>query len=67
MTAIDRTEALLDAEAALSSAVEVFVRILGPERGPEVASAIVAERIRQLAVRRQVVSSLARESCEVHP
>lgn len=61
MTAHERTEALIQAEGDLSSAVSTIVRALGPERGAEVATALVSERLRQLAARRQVIASLARE------
>ncbi len=64
MTATDRTEALIQAEGDLSTAVSTIVRVLGPERGAEVATALVAERLRQIATRRQVIVSLAREA---HP
>jgi len=61
MTAHERTEALIQAEGDLSAAVSTIVRVLGPDRGAEVATALVAERLRRHAACRQMIASLARE------
>ncbi len=62
MTDPDRTEALIVAESDLTSAVATFVRVLGPERGAEVVTEIVRERVRAATIRRQVIASLAAEA-----
>lgn len=64
MTATDRTEILIDAEASLTSAIDAFTRALGPSRGAEVVAEIVRERLDRVRVRRQVVAALAREAAQ---
>lgn len=64
MTATDRTEILIEAEAALTSAVDAFTRALGPARGAEAVSEIVRERLDRVRARRQVVVALAREAAQ---
>ena len=60
----EKNELLIEAEAKLSSATEIFVRLLGSERGQEVAIGFIEERVRTLAARRKVVLSLVREAVQ---
>ena len=58
----DASEQLLEAEALLSAATERFVKVLGADRGEEVAVGLVQNRVRTLSARRAVIQSLVREA-----